>query len=289
MGAVVNLLAIESATDLVGAAVVTSEGRIFERSHAGGRQHAELLAPSVDAVCHEAALAVADLDAVAVDIGPGLFTGLRVGVATAKALAQGLGVGLVGVTSLDVLAADAVARVAAGTMTGQVGDLTVVAVVDARRGEVFVARYRFGSPSGGRPAAGTGTAGAGGGPGTLVEDPAHSPVAGPELLVPEVLAASLAAGPPGGGRTVVVGGGTLRYRDLLRAVPGVDLSVAEEVRAPSPVVLARLALARLEAGEPLVAPVDLVPEYRRDADAKINWEQRAPVVPGSPVAPPTPR
>lgn len=283
-----NLLAIESATDLVGAAVVTSDGRIFERSHAGGRQHAELLAPSVDAVCHEAALAVADLDAVAVDIGPGLFTGLRVGVATAKALAQGLGVGLVGVTSLDVLAADAVTRVAAGEATGRVGDLTVVAVVDARRGEVFVARYRFGSPSGGRPA-GTGTAGTGGGPGSPVEDPAHSLVGGPELLVPEVLAASLAAGPMAGGRTVVVGGGALRYCDLLRAVPGVDLSLAEEVRAPSPAVLARLALARLGAGEPLVAPVDLVPEYRRDADAKINWEQRVPVVPGSPAVPPTPR
>ncbi len=282
-----NLLAIESATDLVGAAVVTSDGRIFERSHAGGRQHAELLAPSVDAVCHEAALAVADLDAVAVDIGPGLFTGLRVGVATAKALAQGLGVGLVGVTSLDVLAVDAVDRVAAGEATGRVGDLTVVAVVDARRGEVFVARYRSGS--GGRPAAGVGAAGAGGRPGSPVEDPAHSLVGGPELLVPEVLAASLAAGPIAGGRTVVVGGGALRYCDLLRAAPGVDLSLSEEVRAPSPAVLARLALARLGAGEPLVAPVDLVPEYRRDADAKINWEQRVPVVPGSPAVPPTPR
>ena len=81
----------------------------------------------------------------AVDLGPGLFTGLRVGVATAKGLAQGLGIGMVGVTSLEVLAR-------AAFDTGWEGP--VVAAVDARRGEVFAARYDRDPAAGGAPAAG---------------------------------------------------------------------------------------------------------------------------------------
>ena len=75
--------------------------------------------------------------------GPGLFTGLRVGVATAKALGQALGAGVLGVSSLDVLAAGAV-EAAPGDRSSR-----VVAVVDARRGEVFAAAYDFGSPDAG--------------------------------------------------------------------------------------------------------------------------------------------
>ena len=69
-----------------------------------------------------------DLGAVAVDVGPGLFTGLRVGVAAAKALAQSLGIGVISATSLDILTA-------AAAESGQRG--LVLACVDARRGEVF--------------------------------------------------------------------------------------------------------------------------------------------------------
>ena len=80
---------------------------------------------------------IAEVDRIAVDIGPGLFTGLRVGVATAKALAQALGIGVLGVSSLDVLAA------AAAEPFGPGAGARVVSVVDARRGEVFAASYRF--------------------------------------------------------------------------------------------------------------------------------------------------
>ncbi len=72
----------------------------------------------------------ADLGVVAVDIGPGLFTGLRVGVAAAKGLAQSLGLGVMGATSLDILTAGAAAAGLRGL---------VLACVDARRGEVFAA------------------------------------------------------------------------------------------------------------------------------------------------------
>ena len=74
-----RLLAVETATDLVGAAV-SVDGSVVERSHVGGRAHAELLVPSIEEVCALSGCAVTDVDAIAVDIGPGLFTGLRVGV-----------------------------------------------------------------------------------------------------------------------------------------------------------------------------------------------------------------
>jgi tRNA threonylcarbamoyladenosine biosynthesis protein TsaB len=250
----VNLLAIESATNLVGAAVLTGSGSAAERSHQGGRQHAELLAPAIEEVCGLSGLTVGDIGAIAVDVGPGLFTGLRVGVSTAKALAQGLGIGVLAVSSLDILAAGAAA------VAGAHGAGTVVVVVDGRRGEVFTARYRF-------EAAGVDA--------DRILDPAPASISAPALVTPEILARSLTdldAGPAG--RLVIVGDGAVRYVHLLAEVPGADLDLAERVSSPSPLTLARLARVRLDAGAQAVAPAEVVPDYRRQADARINWEQR---------------
>jgi tRNA threonylcarbamoyladenosine biosynthesis protein TsaB len=248
-----NLLAIESATNLVGAAVAAGD-HVAERSHQGGRRHAESLIPAIEEVCALAGLRVDQLEVVAVDVGPGLFTGLRVGVATAKALAQGLGIGVLAVSSLDVLAASAAELAGVGT------PLTVVSAVDARRGEVFVARYAF----------------AAGGPDTGV-DPETARQGPPEVLAPEALAASLAeAARAQGGRLVVVGDGAVRYLDQLSMVGPADLTLAERVSSPSPVMLARLAVRRLESGWVAAPPMEVVPDYRREADARINWEQRTP-------------
>jgi hypothetical protein len=74
----------------------------------------------------------------------------------------------------------------------------------------------------------------------------------------------------------VVGDGAVRYRQLLSVHPGLDLSLADQLSAPPPLSLARLALDRLHRGVAPVAPTDLLPDYRRPADARINWEQRAP-------------
>jgi len=273
----VNLLAVESATNLVGAAVVTGD-RAVERSHQGGRRHAESLIPAVEEVLALAGLAAADLDAVAVDVGPGLFTGLRVGVATAKALAQGLGIGVVPVGSLDILAAGAW-EVAGGAGADDPDRLdgpptTVVPMVDARRGEVFAARYDLGSDGGSNDATvATGPA-----------DPADVRSSGPELLTPGALAARLAGIEPGpGGRLLVVGDGAVRYLDVLMTAGMADLTLAERVSSPSPLTLARLAARRLAAGATPVAPGEVVPDYRREADARINWEQRTPPTPAPPA------
>src|ERR1700694_4386567 len=97
-------LGIETATDQVGVALGDNRGIISSFQLARGRRHAETVAPAVEMLCQQSEIEVTDVGVVAVDIGPGLFTGLRVGVSTAKAMAQALRVGVVGMSSLDLLA-----------------------------------------------------------------------------------------------------------------------------------------------------------------------------------------
>jgi tRNA threonylcarbamoyladenosine biosynthesis protein TsaB len=126
-----NLLAIDTAITRVSVALVTENGRV---RYAGDepRRHTESLAPAIARLCASQDLAVRDLDVVAVDIGPGLFNALRVGVATAKGLAQAGGLGCWGCSSLEVLAHQARAVV---------GERRVASVIDARRGMVFVGLF----------------------------------------------------------------------------------------------------------------------------------------------------
>ncbi len=125
-----TLLALESATGSVGAAVAVGGIVVAELTCRTARRHVELLHPAIEEVCRIAGCSLSDLDGVAADVGPGLFTGIRVGVAAAKAIAFGRQIPAVGVTSLDVLRA---AAVDAGALVGEDG---VVPVVDLRRGEV---------------------------------------------------------------------------------------------------------------------------------------------------------
>jgi tRNA threonylcarbamoyladenosine biosynthesis protein TsaB len=251
------VLAIETATDMVGVALLRGDGAVAERVHEGGRAHAELLAPSIEEVCAASACAIGEITCIAVDIGPGLFTGLRVGVATAKALAQALGIGVLGVSSLDILAAGAAERWLASD--GGPGPFSVASVVDARRGEVFAATYRF------EPV-----------PGPDPVDPESVRLDRNEPLGPEALSDWLVERSEVEGPVTVVGDGAVRYHHLLSSQPGLDLRWAGDISAPSPVTQARLAAGRLARGVVPSGATELVPDYRRPADARINWEQRAP-------------
>jgi tRNA threonylcarbamoyladenosine biosynthesis protein TsaB len=127
----VIVLGIETATAQVGCALGGHEGVLASFHAARGRRHAEILTPAIEFVCTQAQLSLKEVGAVAVDIGPGLFTGLRVGVATAKAMAQALRVPVIGLSSLDLLAYPV-------RHTRRL----IACVIDARRGEVFAALYR---------------------------------------------------------------------------------------------------------------------------------------------------
>jgi tRNA threonylcarbamoyladenosine biosynthesis protein TsaB len=265
-GGWVTLLAIESATDTVGVALIRDDGASAERIHEGGRAHAELLVPSIEEVCAASGCTIGQVGCIAVDTGPGLFTGLRVGVATAKALAQALGVGVLAVSSLDTLAAAAAERSSSEGASSE-GAGAVVSVVDARRGEVFAAVYRFDLVDERSRRVG------GGDPPTDPSSVCEGPL---DPLRPDALVDWLVGVAQVAGRVTVVGDGAVRYRHLLSVQGPLDLGWADELSAPPPLVLARLALRRLGRGAVPLEAAELVPDYRRPADARINWEQRAP-------------
>ncbi len=173
------------------------------------------------------------LERIAVGMGPGTFTGLRVGIATARGLAQSLGIEVVGVSSLQVLA-----QAALHEPDPQVGQ-RVLAAIDARRGEAFVAVYD-----------------------------AQGELAPPRALPPEDLAAI--TGALGGEHDwLAVGDGALRFRGYLEAIAvavPVDTSPLHRVDAG---VLCELALSA-PAGD-LEA---VLPDYSRRPDAEISLENK---------------
>ncbi len=125
------ILGIESATEQVGVAIGGHEGVIATFEVARGRRHAEILTPAIEFVCRQADVELSEIGCVAVDVGPGLFTGMRVGLSAAKALAQALRIPMIGISSLDLLA-----------FPCRHTDRVVVPVIDARKGEVFWSMYR---------------------------------------------------------------------------------------------------------------------------------------------------
>jgi tRNA threonylcarbamoyladenosine biosynthesis protein TsaB len=130
----VNLLAIETATTAC-AIGLRVDDRDVEALLDADRHHTEVLTVGIQALLDRAHVEVRSIDRIVVDQGPGLFTGLRVGLATAEALAFGLGAELVGVTSLELLAHGAWRHGVRGTL---------LALVDARRGELFVQTFDLG-------------------------------------------------------------------------------------------------------------------------------------------------
>jgi tRNA threonylcarbamoyladenosine biosynthesis protein TsaB len=127
----VLILGVETATRQVGCAIGANEGVLASFHAAHGVRHVEALVPAIDFLCRQTRIGLDEVAAVAVDIGPGLFSGLRVGVAAAKAIAQALRVPMVGVSSLDLLA-----------FPVRYSNRLIVPVIDARRRELFYAFYR---------------------------------------------------------------------------------------------------------------------------------------------------
>lgn len=179
------ILGITTSTQQVGCAIGGHEGVLASVHSARGKRHAETLTPAIEFISRQARVDLAEISAVAIDIGPGLFTGLRVGVATAKAIAHALRVPMVGVVSLDLLA-----------FPVRYTPRLIHAVLDARRGEVFTAPYRQ-VPGG------------------------VQRLADPSVMTPEDLAAELQAGDT---ECLLVGDGALRHRVLFEEIRRADIA-----------------------------------------------------------------
>jgi len=231
----VILLGFDTATRATSVALRLDDGSTLQArddpapdAHPG---HATRLLGMADELLERAGIGWSALGGIAVGLGPGRFTGLRVGVATARGLAQSLSVELVGVSTLRALACPALD---ACESEG------VLAVIDALRGEVFAAGYAAG------------------------DDGAVRELAVPKPVRPEQLGDAIreAGGEPGA-HWPAVGDGAARYRSELE---GAGWAVPDEA-SPLHVVDAR-AVCELAHGAPAAARYEeLVPDYRRRADA----------------------
>ncbi|MBB6350446.1 tRNA (adenosine(37)-N6)-threonylcarbamoyltransferase complex dimerization subunit type 1 TsaB [Nonomuraea muscovyensis] len=123
------VLAFDTATPAVTAALHDGARVLAESTTIDARRHGELLAPTIETVLSEAGASLRDVTAIVAGSGPGPYTGLRVGLMTAQALATTLGVPAYGICSLDAVA------------YGSGLDGPFIAATDARRKEVFWARY----------------------------------------------------------------------------------------------------------------------------------------------------
>lgn len=139
-----RVLALDTALAACSVAVVDGATVLASRRVVMGRGQAEALMPMVRDVMAEAGAAFGSLDRLAVTVGPGTFTGLRTGIAAARGLALATGKPLVGVTTLEALAACAWAAGEAGP---------VAAIVDAHRGEVYMQLFTGPGVAAGPPAA----------------------------------------------------------------------------------------------------------------------------------------
>jgi len=240
--------------------------------------HATRLLPLAARLLAQAGLRFADLSRIAVGVGPGTFTGLRIGLASARGLAQSLGAELVGVSSPRALA------LAAADSDEAQGMGVVLALIDARRGEAFAAAY---APATGDPAAGEHAVG---GPPNAGKLPVGEPPAGElaaaqgEPAPPRELAPPRALAPAAFGEIlrdvaatgeslsgwIAVGNGAALHRDALLALG---------VRTPaedSPLHrLSGAAICALGAAGAARALAAVLPDYRRRPDAELALEHVA--------------
>jgi tRNA threonylcarbamoyladenosine biosynthesis protein TsaB len=181
----VIILGIDTATPQVGCAIGGHEGVLASIHSSRGKRHAETLTPAIDFLCRQARIELREISAVAVDLGPGLFTGLRVGIAAAKAMAHALRVPMIGVPSLDLLA-----------FPVRFTPRLIVTVIDARRGELFYAFYRQV-------------------PGGVTRVSEHR-VGSPDDLASELLAL--------GEECLLVGDGAIRYAEIFEGMKRIEFA-----------------------------------------------------------------
>jgi tRNA threonylcarbamoyladenosine biosynthesis protein TsaB len=228
------VVAIETSTPQTSVAIASETG-LIARTSVAGKARQEAVTPALDQLLRWSGITLDQVGGIAVGTGPGLFTGLRVGVQTAKTLAHVLAVPILGISSLDTLA-----------FSVRYTQKRIVAVIDGRRGEVFWSIYR------------------------RVPDGVFRETE-PVVSRPDHLVAELAVSPED---VLAVGNGAILYRYALQEI-GTQVEFASATVAhPDAAALAELAIPRFlrEEHDRLT---DIVPTYLRKSDAEIAWDQRA--------------
>ena len=230
-----TILGIETATEYLGAALIIEGSKRLERYINSRSSHCELLTGFIMELSGEAGITPASFDGISVSVGPGSFTGLRIGIATAMGLAYGLGISIAPVNTLAALARNA----------AEPGRL-VCPLIDAKRSEAYAGIYR-------------------------VTDGIPEAVVEPAALPLDTLAEILrkTAEP-----VILTGPAARLFRDHLSAAYGSSLScVAEQDAAPSALSVAELGLLLFHNGGG-VHPASIRPVYLRRSDAEIARDAR---------------
>lgn len=236
-----KILAIDTTTFLGSIALVEDDQLVSALQQGTSVTYSERLISGIDHLLTNANWKKEDLDLIAVAIGPGSFTGLRIGMATAKGLAVALGKPLVGVSSLCAIAYGA-----------DIYEGKVAAILDARRDEVYAAVYQYKNGSYEK---------------TLMEEC---------VLSPEQLCAELKKIK---GVKLCVGDGARRYRDtLVKKFKDEAAFLHDAKNFPHAGYLATLAKLRFEESGADEAE-DLSPNYIRISDAEIGFKGRHPMKP----------
>jgi tRNA threonylcarbamoyladenosine biosynthesis protein TsaB len=229
----VRVLAFDTATRATSVALDDVELR--DDPPVGVRpRHTTRLMPLIVEVLERTSTEFSELDRIAVGVGPGTFTGLRIGVTTARSLSRARGIPLVGVSTLESLALNAVGGESPARQTPALE--AVVAVLDARRQEVFAAAWELAEP--------------------------RRQLLAPAAFAPEELARRLAGFAP---RTLAIGEGAVEFRAVLEragALIPADGSTLNRVTAVNHARLARTLAA--------TDPDEIRPEYLRLPDAELT-------------------
>jgi tRNA threonylcarbamoyladenosine biosynthesis protein TsaB len=229
-----NVLALDTSTEACSVALFTERGMIG-LSNEVGRGHAEQILGMVDAILAKGGLSLKSLDALAAGVGPGSFTGVRIGVSVAQGLCFGAQLSVVPVTTLEALALQAI----------ESGAREVLACLDARMGEVYWQCF---------------TADAGRGLRAL---------GAPAVAAAEAVAVPFAPGFHGIGR------GFSAYPALQERLSGMLLTAEHRRALPDARHIARLGVLRCSLREQLLDPADLQPVYVRDKVAFTEIERAA--------------
>lgn len=225
-----RILVIDASTEIC--AVALGDGAAWdERAQVAGHRHSELLLPMIRSLLDDHGATLARLDGIAFGAGPGAFTGLRIACGIAQGLALGAGLPVLGVSTLEALAETARQRYASSR---------VIAALDARAQEVYIAAYR------------------------------HDGERWNEAVAPAVMPPAAAALPEGGGWTGV-GSGFAAYPSLRERCLAV-LASCDPTLSPTATAIGTLALPRMAGGEG-VAARDAAPIYIRHKVALTSAER----------------
>jgi tRNA threonylcarbamoyladenosine biosynthesis protein TsaB len=233
----VTILSLDTASAAGSVALVRDDGVVIERQGDASRTHGQRLPRELMSVLDDGGVRLADVDLFAVAIGPGSFTGLRIGIATMQGLALANGKLVVPVSTFEALHQMTV-RAAAGVAA----TLSTAVWIDAHRGEVFATLY----------------------------DERGGVVHAPTSLHPDATLEAWAGNV--NGRVVFAGDGAVRYRDVISARLGAGAEIPAEV-SPLAGIIGRIAL---DEPRRAVRPHAVVPLYVRRSDAELARDRRQP-------------